>query len=326
MQNDGNFVVYQGVPGPDWRNPGVRAIWNSATQWVSQQVTSGSQLTTNEWIVNNSAIISADGRYAACLQNDANLVLCLAENGIADLSRRYWSVFEFPGSGQMRNQPSGPPYFAIMQGDGNFVLYDGRDPAHSGPPYWATNTSRAQGQFTAVIQPDGNFVVHQGVPSPDWRNPGVPAIWASYTVTGQGTAVSIASGDNQGVYCQQLGTSDYWYADFAPLTVTVTDSVLNPVSGREVDWTIAAGKNIGSAYNITANGQGIAPGDTANLDNVGFHWASTSDANGVASLTVEMYNIPMPGPAEGEGVGFSITATSGGASVTFHNLMVVGVT
>ena len=113
---------------------------NNTDLWVGRQVTSGDHLSTNQWIVNDAALVSADGRYAAYLQDDANLVLCLTTNRTPDLSRPYWSVFANPASGQVRSQPSGPPYHAVMQSDGNFVLYDGRDPGHSGPPYWARRT------------------------------------------------------------------------------------------------------------------------------------------------------------------------------------------
>jgi hypothetical protein len=68
-------------------------------------------------------------------------------------------------------KPVGPPYQAWMQSDGNFVLYNGRNPGSSGQPYWATNTSRSQGQFTAIIQSDGNFIIYAGTPS---GNPSLP--------------------------------------------------------------------------------------------------------------------------------------------------------
>jgi predicted lipoprotein with Yx(FWY)xxD motif len=171
MQTDGNFVVYDGSGQP---------IWASNTEWVSWQVTSGDRLNTNQWIVNDAAMVSADRRYAAYLQDDGNLVLCYTTNGAADLSRPYWSVFAHPASGQVRSQPSGPPYHAVMQSDGNFVLYDGRDPGNSGPPYWATNTSRARGQFTAVMQTDGNFVVYDGTGQPIWAS---HTEWVSQQVT-----------------------------------------------------------------------------------------------------------------------------------------------
>ena len=52
-------------------------------------------------------------------------------------------------------------YFAIMQGDGNFVLYHGSDPSSQGPAFWASNTY-GQGQGFAIMQGDGNFVIYNG--------------------------------------------------------------------------------------------------------------------------------------------------------------------
>src|ERR1022692_346864 len=320
IQTDGNFVVYQGTPSGNPGNPGVPPIWSSGTSWVSQQVIGGDHLSTNQWIVNGGALVSADGRYAACLQNDANLVLCVAANRGPDLSRPYWSVFQHPTSGQTRSQPSGPPYHAVMQSDENFVLYDGQDPAHSGPPYWATNTSRSQGQFTAVMQNDGNFVVYNGLPG-SFGSP----IWASGTVAGQGVGLSIASGNGQSIPCQADAAQNY-YASFAPLNVAVTDNVLNPLSGTQVTWTVAAGQSMLPQVEVVDDaGVGICPTDWANENNVGFHWTSTSDTNGIASLSVTARSLPVPGNAQGPpGVSFTITATSGSASVTF-NLNVTGV-
>src|SRR5437016_1964871 len=96
-------------------------------------------LTTNQWLANDTQLVSANGLYAAYLQSDANLVLCHAIDGGADLSRPYWSAFA-NASGLARGPRQGAPYYARMQDDGNFVLYNGRDQGSSGSPYWATNT------------------------------------------------------------------------------------------------------------------------------------------------------------------------------------------
>ena len=44
------------------------------------------RLTTSQSMANDAALVSGDGRYAAYLQSDANLVLCYTTNGAADLS------------------------------------------------------------------------------------------------------------------------------------------------------------------------------------------------------------------------------------------------
>ncbi len=65
-------------------------------------------------------------------------------------------------------------YMALMQTDGNFVVYRGM-PGVGGTPIWATNTSRSGACF-ATMQVDGNFVLYDGVP----HRQGAP-FWASNT-------------------------------------------------------------------------------------------------------------------------------------------------
>jgi len=63
-------------------------------------------------------------------------------------------------------------YFAVMQSDGNFVLYTSRDwrPVNA---VWASNTyGRGIGPYRVTMQDDGNLVVY------DSRN---TALWASNT-------------------------------------------------------------------------------------------------------------------------------------------------
>ena len=98
------------------------------------------RLTTGQWMATDAPLISANGLYAAYLQDDANLVLCYTKNGAADLSRPYWSVFA-NAAARVGGPRTGPHYFAVMQSDGNFVLYNGPGPGSQGPPYWATGTN-----------------------------------------------------------------------------------------------------------------------------------------------------------------------------------------
>lgn len=53
-------------------------------------------------------------------------------------------------------------FFAIMQDDGNFVVYRGWDPDHRGKDLWATHTHTGgvrDRKFYATLHPNGNFVV-----------------------------------------------------------------------------------------------------------------------------------------------------------------------
>jgi hypothetical protein len=87
----------------------------------------------------NQAWTSGSGRTALRLQADRNLVLY--KDGRA--------AFQAPNAFSRGNS-------AIMQEDGNFVLYD-----TAGSPVWATDTSGHPGAHLAV-QEDGNLVVYLG--------------------------------------------------------------------------------------------------------------------------------------------------------------------
>jgi hypothetical protein len=81
---------------------------------------------------------------------------------------------------------SGPNgYFAIMQGDGNFVIYN----SAGGPALWASGTS-VPGSF-AAMQTDGNFVIY---------SPTGVAQWASDTAGDWGTYASMQTDSNFVLY------------------------------------------------------------------------------------------------------------------------------
>jgi hypothetical protein len=86
------------------------------------------------------------------MQADGNLVLYRNDN-----SQALWAS----------NTCGKPVTHAIMQGDGNFVLYD-----NTGKAYWATGTWTAPGSYV-ILQDDGNFVLY---------GPNGGALWASNTV------------------------------------------------------------------------------------------------------------------------------------------------
>src|SRR5690348_9348313 len=80
--------------------------------------TMSDRLTTNQSMANDAPLVSGDGRYAAYLQSDANLVLCYAKNGAADLSRPYWSCAANAGGNYVNGgRRQGAPYVAVMQSD-----------------------------------------------------------------------------------------------------------------------------------------------------------------------------------------------------------------
>lgn len=70
-------------------------------------------------------------------------------------------------------------YFAIMQSDGNFVVYRGTGPADNQGFIWATNTPTSDGPSFAAMQADGNFTINRG------SHPGAFRynVWASGTAS-----------------------------------------------------------------------------------------------------------------------------------------------
>src|SRR5256885_205852 len=88
-------------------------------------------------------------------------------------------------------------YTAIMQADGNFVVYQG---TAGGSAVWASGVAPGvgNGPYNAVMQGDGNFVVYQGT--------GGHAIWASGVIPGVGNGPYNAVMQNDGNFVVYQGT------------------------------------------------------------------------------------------------------------------------
>jgi hypothetical protein len=85
--------------------------------------------------------------------------------------------------------------FAIMQSDGNFVNYFGRDPSTNEGFVWGTQVLGAGGLFFVILQGDGNLCVYKGTGPGDNRG----LVWCSNTATtitwaGGGRQIVNASG------------------------------------------------------------------------------------------------------------------------------------
>lgn len=75
-------------------------------------------------------------------------------------------------------------FFAVMQNDGNFVVYRGSGPSDVRYDQWATKTNQSSiSKFFAAMQADGNFVVYRGTSFSDNRG----AVWSSQTNTTPGS-------------------------------------------------------------------------------------------------------------------------------------------
>lgn len=115
----------------------------------------GNTLHSNQAMERDSAMFSNNGCFMLIMQNDGNLVIYKTRTG-----QPIWAT----GTHGIAVER------AVMQGDGNFVLYQ-----YSGRPVWASGTHGRDGS-RIVMQDDGNLVIY----TPVMNRP----VWASNTVTG----------------------------------------------------------------------------------------------------------------------------------------------
>lgn len=102
-------------------------------------------LYADQSLYTNQSISSRNGRYFLLMQGDCNLVLY--REGFRGNNQALWSS---------RTDRRGRNCRAIMQGDGNFVVYE-----EYGRPVFNTRTDRNPGSIL-VLQDDGNLVMYQG--------------------------------------------------------------------------------------------------------------------------------------------------------------------
>lgn len=136
IQDDGNVVIY---------HPNGHAVWATNTWLPTGPTASGSTMQSGHVLNPGDATRSASGRYTFVYQTDGNLVLY-------DGGQALWA------SGT-DGRPDG---VAIMQGDGNLVVY-----VRNGRPVWASGTDGQPGNQLAV-QDDGNVVVYRSDGHPAW--------------------------------------------------------------------------------------------------------------------------------------------------------------
>jgi parallel beta-helix repeat protein len=113
-----------------------------------QPSTACGTFTANQGILPNQSLLSCDGRFALTLQSSGNLVLTQGTSQLFATNTAGLQVAE-----------------AILQGDGNFVLYN-----VTGQSVWSTNTAGNAGA-RLLLQGDGNLVIYNGS----------TAIWSSGT-------------------------------------------------------------------------------------------------------------------------------------------------
>ncbi|WP_327350707.1 hypothetical protein [Streptomyces sp. NBC_01304] len=215
LGRDGNLRLHDvAEAAADPTNPEVTPVlWQTALTYPAQRAARGNCLHTDQWLATGDYLTSANGRFAALLRDDGNLVLCsTGSNRTPDTSRIYWSAFD-QGASRKVGTPAGAPYCAVLQTDENFVLYNGGRPPHAGDkpsPYWAiSNVGRPATDSVAVLRDDGILAVLPGTDaaatvSPRFQTTGPPDVrttmkvnWPTYakavvpiTLTNLGTTPS----------------------------------------------------------------------------------------------------------------------------------------
>ncbi|MFI0418684.1 hypothetical protein [Spongiactinospora sp. 9N601] len=161
MQKDGNLVVYSTAKRPLWssgtgdtpgaflavQGDGNLVIYAQSGEAVWERKASFARLTADRELRPGDYLRSAQRRYRLVMQEDGNLVL---QSGGAAL----WSSKTGGNAGA----------FAVMQNDGNFVVYSSGD-----KPLWGTRTAGNPGAFLQV-QDDGNMVIYTAGGDPLWSS------------------------------------------------------------------------------------------------------------------------------------------------------------
>lgn len=119
----------------------------TASSSVSLSVTAADRLLAGARLISGQFIQSPNSRYRLIFQGDSNMVLYDTTTNTAV----WWT-----GS-------SGTPGQAILQTDGNFVIYNSAN-----TPLWFTGTAGNVNTFLAV-QSDGNVVLYSAAGTPLWH-------------------------------------------------------------------------------------------------------------------------------------------------------------
>ncbi|MER5883204.1 hypothetical protein ABT160_05200 [Streptomyces sp. NPDC001941] len=262
---DGNLRLHDTAQGePDQAHlDAVPVLWRTTLAYPVLRHHRGSCLRTGEWLASGDYLTSANGRFAALLRDDGNLLLCVAGADRApDTGRAYWTAFD-QGAARRVGTPASGPHCAVMQGDENFVLYNGGRPPQPGdkaPPYWATSDlGRPATDSVAVLRDDGVLAVLPGLDpgtaaAPRYRTTGPPDV---------STAVSVNwptwSRASVPVVLTNRGTTPS-----SPGTMTITVNLVQVFSntmGAGPDCQVTRANN-GQTTTYTAPVPAIPPGGT----------------------------------------------------------------
>jgi hypothetical protein len=168
FQTDGNFVVYEGS----------KPLWNTGTHgsgaaWVILQQ-DDNLVVYDSWNrpkwASNTVGRGTSGGCRLVMQNDANLVLYSGSTALWSSQGGSTEVKHgdtLPAGQRLNHNQSltshNGKYIALMQPDGNFVLY------HGTRALWNAAT-HGSGSTYVTAQTDGNLVVYDATGKPHWNS------------------------------------------------------------------------------------------------------------------------------------------------------------
>jgi len=251
LQYDGNFVVYHYTAS----NLSRVAQWATATAGTPATAlimqTDGNLVLYEPGTPLWSSATAPSAHDYLTMQNDGNLVV-YSSAGVplwsSGSGRTSYQGDQLPAGfqmnvGQYLYSPTGT-YEAVMQGDGNFVVYE-----VGGSALWSTQTGGSNANFMAM-QTDGNLVLYTANGTP---------LWASGTTPSSDDALVMQNDSNLVIY-DGSGTA-LWDRKTGILKHTVT-------KGQEIVSLAAAQHKPGVAYcwdGGTKTGPSHGKGDTSGL-------------------------------------------------------------
>ncbi len=156
----------------------------SGSTTVTLQVLPGDRLAAGGVLLPGESITTTDGRYRLTYQADGTLVM--VDNSTAAVKWSSGTATPIPGQ-------------AVLQTDGNFVIYNARNEA-----MWASGTSGNAGA-SVVVQIDGNLVLYSSTGTAVWlpladSSTTVPPVTVTpaATIALTGTVTSTAGGNISG--------------------------------------------------------------------------------------------------------------------------------
>jgi methionine-rich copper-binding protein CopC len=269
MQADGNLVLYNGTtvvwasntsgnPGAflNVQNDGDVVIYSGTTPvWTSNSA----QPVT---LLPGQSISSSNGQFVLTLQTDGNLV----EYNAAGTA--LWAT----GTGGRTVTE------AVMQADGNLVLYDGTQTV------WASNTSGAPGAFLTV-QNTGTVVIYSGTTA-IWTAQPTTLLPGQSMVSPNGDFVLTLQTDGNLVEYNGAGTA-VWASGTQGKTVTEMimqgDGNLVLYGGSTAVWASNTSGNPGASLGLQNNGALVISSGGTQV------WT--------ADLTVQQNGVLLPGEA-----------------------------